>query len=150
MSQEIEKILYNGLNEMGESIAEAIRQYNLSDTGDSQMFEVEINGNRLTLYGVPYLIYLVNGRPPGKFPPVEKIREYVERNRISFEFNGRELTSNQVAYLIGRGIAEKGTRIYRGEIEGLPLDTLINDKLDEIMPKIADQAALNIVSTLTK
>ena len=56
--------------------------------------------------------------------------------------------TKQTAYLIGKGIAEMGTRIYRGEKDGIPLDDLINIGIQSLLFKVADQAVKNVVKAL--
>lgn len=140
----IETVIQDTLRNIGQAIADEIQSKGLSDTGKSQEFEVNVDGNKVQLIGYDYIKYLIYGRPPGKFPPVNVIREYVERNGITMNINGRELTPNQVAYMIGKGISEKGTRIYRGEIEGVDIDRIIEDNKKDMYDKIADEAVNDV------
>lgn len=148
MSQEIDKILFDGLTIIGEDIANSIRELGLDDTGASQQFEIEFSGSHVRLLGVSYLEYLVYGRGPGKFPPVDRILDYVRRNNISITFNGVNLNEQQTAYLIGKGISEQGTRIYRGEVSGVPLAEILEQGLTVIMERIADQAIKQVTTAL--
>lgn len=58
-----------------------------------------------------YWKYVENGRGPGKFPPPDKIREWVEVKPISIQpdSNGIYPSVEQVSFLIGRKIANEGT-----------------------------------------
>lgn len=55
--------------------------------------------------------YVEHGRKPGKFPPPDKILEWVKAKPIlpKPDNNGKLPTPNQLAYLIGRKISEVGT-----------------------------------------
>lgn len=136
----IEKAIHDQLRKIGNDIAEEIRTRDFSDTGASQEFEINVDGNKVQLIGMHHIGALIHGRRPGKFPPVDVIREYVERNDITMNIDGKDLTPDQVAYMIGKGIAEKGTRIYRGEIEGVDIERIIENNEKELYDKIADEA----------
>lgn len=57
-----------------------------------------------------YWKYLEYGRKPGKFPPPDKIKEWIRiKPVIPRPYKGKLPTTNQLAYLIGRKIATKGT-----------------------------------------
>ena len=58
-----------------------------------------------------YWYYVDNGRRPGKFPPPNKIREWIQvKPVIPYEAkNGRVPTVDQLTFLIGRKIANEGT-----------------------------------------
>lgn len=58
-----------------------------------------------------YYKYVENGRKAGKFPPVEKIKEWIKVKPVLPYTKGKRLPNeNQLAYLIGRKIAREGTR----------------------------------------
>lgn len=57
-----------------------------------------------------YWKYIEEGRRPGKFPPVESIRNWVRiKPVIPRPFSGKLPTENQLVYLIGKKIQEEGT-----------------------------------------
>ena len=58
-----------------------------------------------------YWIYVENGRKPGRFPPVDKILEWIRVKPIRpySDSRGRLPTEEQLAFLIARKIAEQGT-----------------------------------------
>lgn len=64
----------------------------------------------VSLYLKNYWYYVEHGRQPGKFPPVDKILEWIEIKPVLpyADKNGRLPTPNQLAYLIGRKIATEG------------------------------------------
>lgn len=58
-----------------------------------------------------YYKYVENGRKAGKFPPVEKIKEWIKVKPVLPYTRGKRLPNeNQLSYLIGRKIAREGTR----------------------------------------
>ena len=58
-----------------------------------------------------YWIYVENGRGPGKFPPIDKILEWIMVKPVIpySDSRGRLPTEEQLAFLIARKIAEQGT-----------------------------------------
>ena len=59
-----------------------------------------------------YWKYVEYGRKPGKFPPIDKIRNWIIIKPILPRplSNGKLPTTNQLAYLISRKIATKGIK----------------------------------------
>lgn len=78
----------------------------------------------VSLYLKDYWYYIEHGRNPGKFPPVDKILEWIEIKPVLPypDKNGKLPTPNQLAYLIGRKIAT----------EGIDAGNQLSDTLDEI------------------
>ena len=57
-----------------------------------------------------YWKWVENGRGPGKYPPPEAIRRWIEVKPVNISpINGRMPSVEQVGFLIGRKIAEEGT-----------------------------------------
>lgn len=58
-----------------------------------------------------YFKWVENGRGPGKFPPPDKIMEWIRvKPVIPDDRGGRLPTEQQLAFLIGRKIAEEGIK----------------------------------------
>ena len=55
--------------------------------------------------------YVEHGRGPGKFPPPDKIREWIEIKPVQIQpgMNGRIPSIDQLTFLISRKIANEGT-----------------------------------------
>lgn len=105
-------------------------------------FEVDEIGGEF--YAADYLKYLVTGRGPGKFPPPDKMTDWVnanpdvlERARQVYKF----LTAEQLGFLIGRKISREGTDIFSGKKEGIDL----LGTLEKNMPELLEQLARNEV-----
>ena len=58
-----------------------------------------------------YWKYVEEGRGPGKFPPLDKIEEWIRIKPVAPypDAQGRVPSNQQLAFLIGRKIAEEGT-----------------------------------------
>lgn len=66
----------------------------------------------LSLSMEEYWKYIEEGRGPGKFPPLGKIEEWITLKHIAPypDSKGRVPSNEQLAFLIGRKIAEEGTQ----------------------------------------
>lgn len=97
-------------------------------------------GNKweISLYLKDYWYYVEHGRQPGKFPPVDKILEWIDIKPILPypDKNGKLPTPNQLAYLIGRKIATEG-------IEA-------GNQLQETLDELNDRFMLKIEYALTE
>lgn len=57
-----------------------------------------------------YWKYVENGRRSGKFPPLDKIEQWIRvKPVLPRPYDGKLPTERQLAFLIGRKIAEEGT-----------------------------------------
>lgn len=106
------------LTEYGRKFAEQYKQ-NLQNSGrkatsnliSSISTRVVVNNTALELWLdlADYYYYVENGRSAGKFPPVDKILQWIQAKPIlPREINGKLPTEQQLAYLIGRKIANEG------------------------------------------
>lgn len=75
-------------------------------------FDMVVNGNTYSvrLEMAEYWKYVENGRKAGKFPPTSKILEWIMVKPVipRPDSNGKLPTPKQLAYLIGRKIANEG------------------------------------------
>ncbi|MGI4871503.1 MAG: hypothetical protein ACRYFX_10030 [Janthinobacterium lividum] len=73
------------------------------------------DGYRLSLYAPTYVLTLIYGRRPGKFPPLLAIEQWIEDKGIvpHPDAKGRAVSTKSLAYLIGRKLANKGTEIFK-------------------------------------
>lgn len=128
------------LENLRDKLREEIASRGMDSSGGA-FDSLEVSGNQLL--GNDYIYYLVNGRGPGKFPPVANIVEWV-RTKLGLE--GRE--ARQAAYLIGRKISLQGTSIFRDKSKGLPLDALVEEMLDELTKEVAEEAKVEVLKWL--
>ena len=90
--------------------------------------EIEFDGETITvvLNVADYYWFTENGRNAGKFPPIDKIIQWIKDKPIipREDSNGRLPTEKQLAFLIGRKIANEG-------YEGKPS---LSNSIDELNP----------------
>lgn len=74
---------------------------------------IKISGStiNIVLNVADYFQWVENGRNPGKFPPIAAIKQWIhDKPIIPEERNGKLPTEDQLAFLIGRKIAEEGIK----------------------------------------
>ena len=131
-----DQITNKHLNNLKNKIAERIP----NNTGGA-VSSLEVSGNQLL--GNDYIYYLDQGRAPGRFPPIQNIREWVNSK---LGLSGKE--GNSVAFLIGRKLANEGSEIFKDKSKGIRLDELIDETLDELYKEIPNEAALEVLKWL--
>lgn len=154
-------IMFKRLQEALAQYAQAIAdQYktNLESSGrrasgeliSSVNTKVTVDGNEfvIELQLEDYWKYVEEGRGPGGFPPVNKILEWIKLKPILPypDKNGKLPTENQLAFLIGRKIANEGfegTNDLSNTMEEVDFEQIIQDALDQdVMECIDDLFAL--------
>lgn len=100
--------------------------------------KIEVNGNEfeIQLQLADYWYYVENGRGAGGFPPINKILEWIRVKPIlpHPDSRGKLPTEKQLAFLIGRKIANEG---YEGSndlgdaLNEVDYDTIIEEALDK-------------------
>ena len=100
--------------------------------------KVDIDGNlyEIELQLEDYWKYVEEGRGAGKFPPVDKILEWIKVKPILPypDRNGKLPTENQLAFLIGRKIANEGfegTNDLEETMETVDYEAIIEEALDK-------------------
>lgn len=96
---------------------------------NGQIFEIELQLE-------DYYKYVEEGRGAGGFPPVNKILEWIKAKPILPypDMNGKLPTENQLAYLIGRKIANEGfegTHDLENTMEEVDYESIIEDAIAE-------------------
>lgn len=84
--------------------------YNLYNSFE-KVIEVGEDYFKVSISLADYWQYLENGRGPGKFPPVDKIKEWIEVKPVNPTplSNGKTPSVEQLSFLISRKIANEGT-----------------------------------------
>ena len=137
------------LEEWISRVAESYKDRVPSASGDlAQSISGEVNVNGDSYLAVLNLSeawkYIEYGRKPGKFPPVDAIKGWIQvKNIIPKPFtlpNGKQVipTENQLAFLIGRKIAKDG-------IPAKPyLADTVNELREELFVKLSEALTKDI------
>lgn len=123
LTQILDDIQYNSLQSMLNDYAsefERLYKQELESKGhkatggliNSITTKVNVGGDyfEVVFNAKDYWRFVEEGRGSGKFPPINKIEEWIVAKKIMpTPINGKLPTQKQLAYLIGRSIAEHGT-----------------------------------------
>ena len=109
---------------------------------DNLSGKLVVNGDIYTVsLNLPeYYKYIESGRRPGKFPPINKIKEWMRVKPIlPTPINGKLPTENQLAFLIGRSIAQNGIPAKPVIARSLSQFNLIGQIYDEISNQLIEK-----------
>lgn len=109
--------------------------------------KVETKGLTATIYGESYTEQLVEGRAPGKFPPIEAITKWIEDKGIT-PFDNISISS--LAFLIARKIANEGTDYYKEGGTELVSAVITPKRIQEIVDRVSNFSINNFYSEITK
>ena len=105
-----------------------------------ESIDVETTPNSATIFGEDYTEYLVEGRKPGKFPPIDAIKKWIFDKGIT-----SDIPVNSLAFLIARKISQSGTKYFQQGGTDL-IDAVITPKRTQaIIDRIGTQAMLELI-----
>jgi hypothetical protein len=131
--------IVKSLTELLNGVREAIQQDQIdkgirSSGKSSASLRIEVKQTQGTLYGASYFYQQKHGRKPGKFPPISAILDWIRIKGITPRDN--KTTTDQLAFLFARKIAEKGTDIFTGKRPALNVEEKINQLIKEFSSKL--------------
>ena len=103
------------------------------------------------LIGADYIKYLIFGRSPGKFPPPDKMLDFVNSNPeilASAKQQFDNITAKGLAFIIGRKLAREGSDIYQGKKQGIDFLGVMETNMPDLLKTLARNEALKIVTNL--
>lgn len=94
-----------------------------------------------------YWKYVEHGRKAGKFPPLSKIEEWIRvKPVIPRPYNGKLPTEKQLAFLIGRKIAQEG--IEPKNVLKRTMDEVLDEMLMSVKQAIMEDVAEDLNTVL--
>lgn len=112
--------------------------------------EIEVSGNEKRLNakitGLNYTEQLGFGRKPGKFPPIDAIKQWILDKPITFIES--EISISSLAYLIARKIASEGTNYYQQGGTDLIQSVITPKRIQSILNATGNSYIQPIVSGL--
>lgn len=130
-----DKITAKHLDQLKSRIADTLAAKGIDNTGEASA-SLEVSGNQLL--GNDYLYYLDQGRKSGKFPP--SLMGWI-RTKLGLE--GKE--AKQVDFLVRRKISREGTEIYKNRANGIELDSLVSEMLENLVKDVGEAAKVEVL-----
>src|SRR5690625_135273 len=141
--QDIERIIDDVIREI---LIPKFKSLGMDATGE-WIRTVDARGNEI--WGRDYTEYLVNGRRPGKIPPIAPIINWIQ---AKFGISGQEAMSR--AYAVAYTIAEKGTTYYQqggtdllAILDSQKTKDFINSRISEIANDKLEKILTNEIKT---
>jgi len=105
-----------------------------------ESLSVETSKSKGIIFGEDYTEFLVDGRKPGKFPPIDKIKQWIIDKGIQ-----SDISINSLAFLIARKISREGTEYFKQGGTDL-IDAVITPKrIQDIILRIGNELMLELV-----
>lgn len=141
------QIISDALDKFNQSIKDALISKGIQNTGSAaKSLKVVDSGEKMQSVGNDYIELLDKGRWPGKFAPVENIRDWVQ-TKLGIT---QEEEIESVAFLVNSKIAEKGTEIYRDNSQGLQIDEKIEKLKEDLSGSFSEYAIRDVKRVLDK
>lgn len=112
---------------------------------------VEISEEGGKVISSEYFKYLVLGRGPGKRPPKDAMLAMVRKKPDMLADAKRRfkyITEAGLAYIIGKSIGDKGTKIFRGEKPGIDFLGSMDKNMPELLKAIGRNEAVKFLTAL--
>jgi hypothetical protein len=106
-----------------------------------------VTGSRLTIRGNDYIYYLENGRRPGKRPPKDVIRKWIDDKGIVPRDN---ISKDSLAYLIARKMGEEGSTIYKAGGSDLVSGIFNDNFVDSLQSEFMNLLTVEVESEILK
>lgn len=109
--------------------------------------EVITTEDRAYIYGEEYSQQLETGRLPGKFPPLQAIKDWIEAKGV-FTATLQQISLSSLAFLIARKIAREGWK--REGFGGVELVSTVvtEDRIQKVIDEVGPIMAVNYSNEL--
>lgn len=97
--------------------------------------------------GKDYTEYMVNGRGPGKFPPLQNIIKWIKDKGLAII--DKTITVSSLAFLIARKIAREGTKYFKEGGTDLISSVITPERIQRIIDKVTKFHVNSFVSDIT-
>lgn len=107
--------------------------------------KVEASQTKGIIYAQYYTEQLVNGREPGKFPPISMIEKWILDKEIPLV----NITISSLAFLIARKIAREGTEYFKQGGTDLISAVITPERIQSIIDKVSEFQINSFISDIT-
>jgi hypothetical protein len=109
-----------------------------------ESLEISIGENKGSLSGAEYIGVLEDGRKAGKFPPVNKIEQWIKDKGI---IPKGKTTTLQLAFIFARKISIEGTILsQKGGNSGVLSKAINQGRIDSLIESLADKYQADAMS----
>jgi len=129
------KILAREINLLKQELKAAHESKGMKASGDwLESVEDRTKGLSGSIWALDYTEYLEDGRKPGKFPPIDKIKQWIVDKPIAYS----DISLSSLAFLIARKISKEGWK--RKDHGGVNLvsEVITPARVQEIIDKVSD------------
>lgn len=112
----------------------------------AQSVRYEVDESGLRIYANDYIVYLQDGRRPGKFPPKQPILDWIDDKGIQFN----DIKKESLAFLIQRKIANEGTTAFIQGGTDLVSGVLTPELIKQILNSFRDDYIKSIKSDIVE
>lgn len=142
------EILKRELEAIREELIQKHIQLKMKASGDwIDSVEVQVEGLSGRVRANAYTEQLVNGRQPGKFPPIKMIEAWIYHKGINTL--ERNMTISSLAFLIARKIAREGTEYFKQGGTDLVDAVITPERIQSIIDKVSEFHVNRVVSEVT-
>ena len=99
-----------------------------------------------TILGEHYTEFLVDGRGPGKYPPIDVIRKWILDKGVRV----RDISINSLAFLIARKIHKEGTKYFKQGGTDLIDAVITPQRIQRIIDRVGNQMMLFLVELISR
>lgn len=132
-----EQILFDEFEKIKFDLIEKHDQLGMRASGEfANSLEVEASELTVSLLGSYYVEYLVDGRKPGKFPPIDVIEKWIEAKGIASLIES-EISVSSLAFLIARKISREGTEYFKQGGTDLIDSVITPERIQSIIDKVS-------------
>lgn len=133
---ESSKILKKHMDEIKQDLIAKHNELGMKASGNWQnTLESRVVGLSGSIVGEHYSEQLVNGREPGRFPPIGAIRQWIIDKGISAI--GQKISINSLAFLIARKIAKEGTEYFKQGGTDLVSSVITPERIQRIIDEVS-------------
>lgn len=135
--------------EMERLISELIDSHNrlgMKATGDwIESLEYEVDGTTSKITGNKYTEQLVQGREPGRRPPIDPLQRWAQA-----KFGVGEKEARGIAFAVSKKIAESGTTWYEKGGSDLLEAVFTDENLEKVRDGVAEVVTLTVSNDLIR
>lgn len=144
---EAEKVLQREMESLEADIKKRHKDLGMVASGRwIETFDIQVVGLSAKLLAEDYTEYLTQGRGPGRFPPIDPIRKWVEDKGIAAL--DPSISVSSLAFLIARKIAREGTEYFKQGGTDLLEAVITPQRVQEIIDAVRDVQVDSLLKTI--